>query len=204
MTFTLPGFNTVRSEGIELTGAFTATINVEMRVGELQETVTVTGESPIVDVQSARRQQVVDRDALTVDSHVAHVPQHRRPRPGHHGQRQPGRRRHRRPSVVTFSAYGGRGGEGRLQVDGVGVGGNTAGTLVLRGRHRQRAGGHRSRRRAAWAKSEVGGPVINVVPRTGGNTLRGSLFANGANDGMQGDNYTDELRAIGSVATPRA
>src|SRR5512139_1943521 len=56
VTFTLPGFNTLKREGIELTGAFTATINAEMKVGSLQETVTVTGETPIVDVQSVRRQ----------------------------------------------------------------------------------------------------------------------------------------------------
>src|SRR5262245_44192878 len=56
VNFTLTGFSAFRREGIELTGSFTATVNAEMKVGALQETVTVTGESPIVDVQSARRQ----------------------------------------------------------------------------------------------------------------------------------------------------
>ncbi|MEQ1575957.1 MAG: carboxypeptidase-like regulatory domain-containing protein, partial [Vicinamibacterales bacterium] len=51
VTVTLPGFSTVRREGIELTGNFTATVNAEMRVGSLEETITVTGASPIVDVQ---------------------------------------------------------------------------------------------------------------------------------------------------------
>src|SRR6185369_7147924 len=64
VTFTLPGFSTFEREGIELTGSFTATINADMRVGNLQETVTVTGESPIVDVQSARRQQVLSNEVL--------------------------------------------------------------------------------------------------------------------------------------------
>ena len=64
LTFTLQGFNVVKREGVMLTGSLTASINVELRVGELQETVTVTGESPIVDVQSARRQQVIDGDVL--------------------------------------------------------------------------------------------------------------------------------------------
>src|SRR6187455_2592006 len=49
VTFTLQGFSTVRREGIELTGSFTATVNAELKVGELSETITVTGESPIVD-----------------------------------------------------------------------------------------------------------------------------------------------------------
>src|SRR6266511_709611 len=50
VTFTLTGFNLVRREGIELTGTFTATINADMKVGALAETITVTGESPVVDV----------------------------------------------------------------------------------------------------------------------------------------------------------
>src|SRR6187431_1892665 len=50
VTFTLPGFNTVRREGIELTGNFVASVSVEMRVGAVTETITVSGEAPIVDV----------------------------------------------------------------------------------------------------------------------------------------------------------
>ena len=51
LTFTLPGFNTVTREGIELQSNFTATINIELGVGTLQESVTVSGASPVVDVQ---------------------------------------------------------------------------------------------------------------------------------------------------------
>src|SRR6185295_10571073 len=51
VTFTLPGFSTVRREGIELSGTFVATVNGDLKVGALEETVTVTGETPIVDVQ---------------------------------------------------------------------------------------------------------------------------------------------------------
>src|SRR3989441_12100545 len=43
VTFTLGGFNTVRREGIELTAGFTATVNADLQVGSLQETITVTG-----------------------------------------------------------------------------------------------------------------------------------------------------------------
>src|SRR5215510_8969808 len=59
VTFTLTGFNTVKREGIELTTGFTANVNAEMRVGALEETVTVTGASPLVDVQNVRQQTVV-------------------------------------------------------------------------------------------------------------------------------------------------
>ena len=64
LTFTLSGFGTVRREGVELTGSFTATVSAELRVGDLAETVTVTGETPIVDVQSASRQRVFGHDVV--------------------------------------------------------------------------------------------------------------------------------------------
>src|SRR5512134_3632371 len=64
VVFTLPGFSTVRREGIELSGTFVATVNVELKVGALEETITVTGETPIVDVQSARVQQTVSKDIV--------------------------------------------------------------------------------------------------------------------------------------------
>src|ERR1700741_3044946 len=65
VTFTLPGFSTVKREGIELTGSFVATVNGEMKVGALEETITATGETPIVDVQSAKVQQTVSKDILS-------------------------------------------------------------------------------------------------------------------------------------------
>src|SRR5712691_6455714 len=64
VTFSLPGFSTVKREGIELTGTFVATVNGDLKVGALEETITVTGESPIVDVQSAKVQQTVSKDVL--------------------------------------------------------------------------------------------------------------------------------------------
>ena len=65
VTFTLPGFNTVRRDGITLTGSFTSTVDIELRVGALEETITVTGEAPIVDVQSTTRQRVMDQEAIS-------------------------------------------------------------------------------------------------------------------------------------------
>jgi hypothetical protein len=119
VTFTLSGFTSYRREGIELEGAFTAPINVEMRVGTLEETVVVTGESPIVDVQSARRQQVLDRDTINAipsarvyHSLVTLVPGITTSTNDVGGLSG--------PATVTFSIHGGRGNEGRLQVDGMG------------------------------------------------------------------------------------
>ena len=71
VTFTLPGFSTVKREGIELSGNFVATVNGDLRVGALEETITVTGETPIVDVQSARTQTTVSKEVLVGDSQLA-------------------------------------------------------------------------------------------------------------------------------------
>src|SRR3990170_2013490 len=64
LTYTLSGFNTVTRQGVELGSNFTATINVELTVGQLQESITVSGETPVVDVQSNVKQQVLSRDVL--------------------------------------------------------------------------------------------------------------------------------------------
>ena len=64
VTFTLPGFNTFKRDGIELTGHFTATVDAEMKLGAVEETITVTGQAPVVDVQSASLQRVISKDII--------------------------------------------------------------------------------------------------------------------------------------------
>src|SRR5207249_6228992 len=64
VTFTLPGFSTVKRDGIELSGAFTATVNADMRVGAVEETVTVTGETPIVDIQNTVREKSLTHEVI--------------------------------------------------------------------------------------------------------------------------------------------
>src|SRR5678815_106659 len=64
VTFTLTGFNTFKREGIDLPSEFTATVNAEMRLGTVEEAVTVTGESPVVDTATAVHTQVLDREAI--------------------------------------------------------------------------------------------------------------------------------------------
>src|SRR2546426_10650523 len=66
VTFSLAGFSTLRREGIELTAGFTATVNADMQVGALEETVTVTGASPLVDTQNVRQQKVISNELLEV------------------------------------------------------------------------------------------------------------------------------------------
>src|SRR5437870_5605607 len=63
-TFTLPGFVSVSREGIELSGTFIGTVNAELRVGGQQETVTVSGETPVVDVQSSKTQETLQNAVI--------------------------------------------------------------------------------------------------------------------------------------------
>jgi hypothetical protein len=108
------------------------------------------------------------------------------------------------PGMVVFGGAGGRGNEGRLTVDGLSVGSafNGAGVssyIADVGNAREvtmiTSGG--------LGEAEVGGPSLNVVPREGGNTLRGSFYAMGVSEGMVSSNYTDELRDRG-LTTPGA
>src|SRR4029079_7331758 len=65
VTFTLPGFSTFKRENVEIEGSFAATINADMKVGAVSETVTVTTDTPIVNVQSSIREDVFRRDVIT-------------------------------------------------------------------------------------------------------------------------------------------
>jgi hypothetical protein len=193
VNFTLTGFSAFRREGVELTGSFTATINADLRVGALEETVTVTGESPIVDVQSARRQTVLSNDVLkaipTVRSYNALVVVV--------------------PGVVTntndvatgtattqFPIHGGRNNEGRMTIDGLNVGNPPGGNQppgfsVDVGNSEEisftTSGG--------LGESETAGLVMNVVPKTGGNNLHGSLFYSGSGKNLQADNSGGKVAA---------
>jgi len=66
VTFTLSGFSTQKRDGLELTSFVTTTVNADLKVGAVAETITVTGETPVVDVQNASRQTVLSKDILTV------------------------------------------------------------------------------------------------------------------------------------------
>jgi hypothetical protein len=199
VTFTLPGFSSVKRDGVELTGTFTATVDADLRVGALEETITVTGESPIVDVQSIRRQTTVSGDV------IASLPTSRSY--GALFQLVPAVTGGSRdvqvlPGLVVFGGPGGRGNEGRLQVDGLSVGaplsgGGVSGFAPDIGNAQEvtftTSGG--------LGEAEVGGPTMNIVPKTGGNTVRGSFYFAGVNSAMVGSNYTDELRDAG-LRTP--
>lgn len=65
VTFSLQGFSALRREGIELSPSFTATINVVLKVGSLQETITVSGQTPLIDTSTLTQQKTITRELLT-------------------------------------------------------------------------------------------------------------------------------------------
>ena len=203
VTFTLEGFTSQKREGVELTGSFTASVNADMRVGAVAETITVTGETPVVDVQSSQRQMVLSKDVLnaipTAGSYNAVLVLV----PGLFGGQQdvstgP-------CNSCTFSAHGailsgGRANsEARLLLDGLSIAVPQAGgtNYLTDTRNSQEVAFTTS---GSTAEVESGGPVMNIIPRSGGNKLSGNGFASWANDSLQGSNYTDELKAAGLAA----
>jgi carboxypeptidase family protein len=201
VTFSLAGFSTVRREGIELAGTATFNVNAELKVGTLEETITVTGESPIVDVQTARRESVVARDVITSLPTAGGYSSILSLAPGIVGGSQDIATG---PCACTFSAHGallaGRANEeGRTLLDGllISVPQGSSSNYFSDSRNSQEisvtVGG-------ALGETETGGPVLNMVPRTGGNRMTGSFYTGWGPESLQGTNLTDELKAAGATA----
>src|SRR5215510_2506706 len=65
VTFMLPGFSTVIREGIQLSGTFIANVDAQLKVGTLQESVTVTGETPVVDTETTKTQETLPNEVIS-------------------------------------------------------------------------------------------------------------------------------------------
>jgi carboxypeptidase family protein len=201
VTFTRQGWTPYRQEGIELSGSFTATVNAAFAVGAFTETVQVAREVPAVDVHGATREVTLSGDIVksipTVRSYNALLVLI--------------------PGVVTttndtvtgtattsFPIHGGRTGEGRLLLDGLNIGspptGNSATSYAIDLGDAQEVTFTTS---SAAGEVETSGLVMNIVPKSGGNTANGSFFASGTGRKLQSDNLTPSLRDQGvRAATP--
>ena len=199
VSFTLPGFSNVKRDGIELTGSLTATINADMRVGAVEETVTVTGETPIVDVQSVRRQTTVDNEVISQIPSARAYGSIMNLIPAVGNVTGAAADIQIAPVMTVFGGSGGRGNEGRLQVDGLGTGAplNGAGvsTYIADVGNAQEVTFTSS---GGMGEAEVGGPALSIVPKTGGNTVKGQFYVAGVTSGMVGSNH----EGIAGLATP--
>jgi hypothetical protein len=197
--FELPGFSTVIREGIELTSDFTATINVDLKVGTLEETLTVTGESPIVDTQSITQRVVMTqevRDALPTGRNIQAV-----------GIMIPG----------TAIAPGGGGalsrdvgGSGNLQQSPLQYRGSGDTVQTIEGIRLNNLCAQGAYSGVYWNDASFeeysyvtgadstemgqGGMRVNMVPRDGGNSFRGSAVFNFADESFGSNNCGSPAR----------
>jgi hypothetical protein len=199
VTFTLPGFNTFKRDGIEIPSGFTATVNADLQVGALSETITVTGESPLVDTRNVRKQTVISSDLLNVlpssvknlNNLVALTPGFR----GNEGFDVTGAY-----SGQIGGTYHGKGGT-NVQFDGMGI---------------QHASGNQGYNANAEtvqelvltttgisADSNADGAIVNMIPKEGGNRFAGSVSGLYANKSLMTDNLSDDLVARGLKSVNR-
>jgi carboxypeptidase family protein len=197
ITFMLPGFAGVRREGIEVTGTGVLTVNAEMRVGAVEETITVTAEAPTVDVQSLVRQRVLDREVLEA------LP----------SSRSPAQMAALTPNVTpTTHDVGGAMGDGSGR-GGIMARGVDDSKIMISGIVTQTGTGssHGVYNLEAYqevvvdtgavsAEHYTGGVRINFIPRDGGNTFSGSFLTSFANKSMAGSNFSQELKEAGLPA----
>ena len=196
VTFTLPGFATVKREDIDLPANFTAPINADLRVGTIEETVTVSGQSPVVDTQNTSVRNLIPKDILdsiptnkTLGAWAALTPGivvagTAMDVGGSKGEQS-----------LRLAIHGGHGGEQRVLVDGMNTsGGGSDWGYVPNPASAQEVSLELG---AGTAEAMLGGVLINFVPKDGGNRFDGFLSGNYANGGMQGTNLSDEVKARG-------
>jgi len=202
VTFSLQGFTRVVREGVALAGSGVTTINADLRVGALEETITVTGETPVVDVQSTRREMVITAETLatapvtrTYGALLAAIPGIVTDNTSRGALTE--------PFMTFFTANGGRANEGRMLINGMPVAasfnGGGVSTFIYDVANTEEmqvlvSGG--------LGESEAGGPSVNLIPRAGGNAFNGQAFYSGTGDGLRSDNIDDYLRSIGLTRPP--
>ncbi len=199
VTFELPGFSTVKHEGISLTTSFTASVNAEMRVGGVEEAITVSGATPTVDLQNTVQQKTFSRtviEALPTGSKswaslAVLVP----------GARLTGAQNvgGTGSSNATITIHGGSGAEAIMLLDGMRYNqGNGFGGV--RNAYNENDGAVEEinfQTGALTAEIESGSFVRNIIPKEGGNAFKGFFGASYTDKNLQADNLDDGLRARG-------
>src|SRR5262249_37769269 len=195
VTFTLAGFSAVKREGVEISGGGTITVNADLKVGNVTETIQVTGEVPVVDIQSSKRQAVLENKVINelpvargYGAILAAIPT----------LQGAGASSSSSVNPSFFTAHGGPGNEGAVQLDGLNVGAAFNGGGVS-GNAYDVANAQEMQVSISGnlGDAETGGPILNLVPKTGGNHYSGTAFGSGAGSWAQGHNVDDALKAQG-------
>jgi hypothetical protein len=201
VTFMLPGFSTFEREGVALPAGFTATVNAEMKLGSIAETITVSGEAPVVDVHTASQsQQVIPsevRNAIPLSSNAAAFAALIPAATQAASDRDVGGIRGE--NSQAFSIHGSHTADMIMLRDGLDYdqffsGGNKASSM------NPAAVAETTVQTASSAQAETGGVQINAIPREGGNTFHGTFQSNYGNKSLQSDNLDAALRARGATA----
>jgi hypothetical protein len=193
VAFSLSGFSTSVRENVELTGTIIFTVNADLIVGKVQETVTVTGDTPLVNLESTTRQTVLDQEL------VAAIPSSRTPFTV--GVLIPGVKKGAFMSqdvggsvvqeVASLEANGGRTADQRMMVNGVAlssmIAGGWGGGAVPNATGTSEFAIDVS---AVDAQAATGGVRINFIPRDGGNRFSNTLFGSYAGESFVADNFT--------------
>src|SRR4051812_25478425 len=198
VTFALPGFSTVVREGITLSAGFTATVDGELRVGGLAETITVTGASPVVDVQNVRRQQVVTTDLLdSLPASTKSISSLASLTTGLSGLGDVGGQYQVEPGNDVVSgggAFHGKSGT-KVSYDGMGMensSGNSSYQLTASSVEEMVMSTS-----GISADTNADGVVVNIIPKEGSNRFRTIFGGTYSNNSLESDNLDDALRARG-------
>ena len=197
VTFTLTGFSTVRRDDILVSGSAVTTTDATLRVGAVEETITVTGETPIVDITQTRRQVVLEHEVVQALPSSRQYFTLARMAPGTvGGGSDVGGSAGIADVGQSILVHGSKSVDQRVMLNGVSImtlqaGGNIGGQQPDVGSAAEIAIDTSS----LSAEGPTGGVRINFIPKDGGNTFGNSTFFTFANESMQGTNYTDDLKA---------
>jgi len=200
LSFSLQGFNTVIRESVQVSGTQIVTIPVEMKLGGVEEKITVTGETPVIDVQSARRDVVLDAEVIETIPAARAVGSLLNATPGlfvdQNGVALS-------PTMTFFNARSSANvnsnfvaGEGRMMLNGFTVAAARSGGVSSYVYDTPNAEEVAITIGGGLGESDIGGPVMNIVPRSGGNAFNGSAFFNLAGEWSRSNNLTDELQTL--------
>ena len=198
VSFTLQGFSTVKREAVQVAAGTTVTIDAELRVGTVEETITVTGESPVVDLQSAAQTRTMTAQAFkelpsggSWIQMAALVPAVRAANVDVGGVLGD-------QTGAEVSAHGSRNGDGVSLIDGLRIGNmylssnltNMSLSPLLFDEVNVQLSGQ-------VAETGTNGVIMNAIPRSGGNRFSASALANGSGPSLQGSNVTTRLQSRG-------
>ena len=198
VTFTLPGFSILVRDEIDLPVGFTAQIDAELNVGTVEETVTVSGESPVVDIQNVRQQTIMSREMLdtlptaktiggfmTLTLGVSGLSHPVQDVGGSAGE-----------TFFGFGVHGSNTSDTRTLIEGINM--NNSTTSARRNQVNQVGTEETSlETRGIDATQPLGGVTINVVPKDGGNIFSFNFTGAWSHPGLQGSNLDAALEARG-------